>query len=105
MVQAMANQMGSEYMRSKKTMEINPDNPIVAALNQRVLNNTAGVDVCAPPSLLASFLIFSIARSRILRFAMGHCCCLAGGFDTAIRLLPFQWDQPLLLCQWLIPGL
>lgn len=50
LVQAMADRMGSEYMRSKKTMEVNPDNPIVAALNQRVLNNSPGVDVCAPLS-------------------------------------------------------
>jgi hypothetical protein len=45
--QALGDQRAMEYMRGRKTLEINPDHPVIAALAQRLADSDPGVQVGA----------------------------------------------------------
>jgi hypothetical protein len=47
--QALGDQRAMEYMRGRKTLEINPDHPVISALAQRLADSDPGVQVGAPP--------------------------------------------------------
>lgn len=44
-MQTLGDSRAAEYMKGKKTLEINPEHPIVQALKQKVDNDASGAKV------------------------------------------------------------
>ncbi len=48
MMQTMGDSKSMEYMRSKRTLEINPDHPIIQGLNGKFASGGADAKVFSP---------------------------------------------------------
>jgi heat shock protein beta len=57
--QTLGDSRAAEYMKGRKTLEINPDHPIVAALKDKVETDAAGAQVWCTGSAAASFASFA----------------------------------------------
>ena len=50
-MQTLGDSRAAEYMKGKKTLEINPEHPIVQALKQKVDSDASGAKVGYPDSV------------------------------------------------------
>ena len=46
LVQTLGDSRAADYMKGRKTLEINPEHPIVQALKQKVDSDSSGAQVC-----------------------------------------------------------
>ena len=66
-LQTLGDSRSAEYMKGRKTLEINPEHPIVQALKDKVESDVSGAMVSMPPLCLP--LVPSVEDLRC-------CCCL-----------------------------
>lgn len=72
-------------MKGRKTLEINPEHPIVQALKDKVGSDEAGAKVRAPPELQEAVIqAYSIGSSHTS--AQVHCSALAIMNTSSCRL-------------------
>ena len=45
-LQTLGDSRAADYMKGRKTLEINPEHPIVQALKQKVDSDSSGAQVC-----------------------------------------------------------
>ena len=57
LVQTLGDSRAADYMKGRKTLEINPEHPIVQALKQKVDSDSSGAQVCCQTCSIVRFHI------------------------------------------------
>lgn len=47
-MQMLSDNRSAEYMRGRRSLEINPDHPIIQSLSSNLQSNTEEAEVCTP---------------------------------------------------------
>ncbi len=66
-MQTLGDSRAAEYMKGKKTLEINPEHPIVQALKQKVDSDASGAKVRNPTSTDQCFEAMFLAWASFAR--------------------------------------